>query len=81
MQFVSIYHFFFRGQAMTNFEGLKDLFTMLKIKHTPKKHLSDSIEWGIVKSMNELFKLTQKVVTKKFIYVSANEVITTDNTS
>jgi hypothetical protein len=66
---------------MTNLEGLIDLFTMLKIKHTPKKHLSDSIEWGIVKFMNEMFELTQNVVTKNFIYGSANEVITIDNTS
>jgi len=59
---------------MTNFEGLKDLFTMLKIKHTPNKHLSDSIDWGIIKSMNELFELTQNVVTKNFIYVNADEI-------
>ncbi len=39
---------------MINFEDLKDLFTILKVKHNPKKHWNDSTWWGIAKSMNVL---------------------------
>jgi hypothetical protein len=39
---------------MTNFEGLKDLYSMLKVKHTPKKHKIDSSSQGIIESMNDL---------------------------
>jgi hypothetical protein len=67
---------------MTNFEGLKDLFIVLKIKHTPKKHWMDSIRWGIAESMNELLlESTQNViVVAKFIYVNDNKVIPIHNT-
>jgi len=33
-----MFHLLFKGQAMIDFEELRDLFTVLKIKHTPKKH-------------------------------------------
>jgi hypothetical protein len=39
---------------MINFKGLKDLFTIQKVKHNPKKHWSDSTWWAIVESMNDL---------------------------
>jgi len=38
---------------MTYFEGLKELFNVLKIKHI-LKNWNDSISQGITKSMNEL---------------------------
>jgi hypothetical protein len=41
---------------MTSFEGLKDLFIVLKVKHTPKKHWSDSIRWVITQFMNDLLE-------------------------
>jgi hypothetical protein len=44
----------FTSLIMTNFKGLKDLFNMLKVKHILKKHWSDFVGWGIVKSMNDL---------------------------
>jgi len=44
----------FKGQAMMDFEGLKDMFIMLKVKHTLKKHWIDFLSWGIVQSMNDL---------------------------
>ncbi len=34
--FFSIYHLMFQGRAMTSFEGLKDLFIVLKVKHILK---------------------------------------------
>jgi hypothetical protein len=39
---------------MTHFEGLKELFNVLKVKHIPKKHWNDFASWGIMESMNEL---------------------------
>ncbi len=46
----------FQGRAMTNFEGLKDLFIVLRVKHTPKKYWNDSIRWGITQFMNDLLE-------------------------
>jgi hypothetical protein len=68
---------------MTYFEGLIDLFTMLKIKHILKKHSTNSIVWGMIESMNELLlESTQNVVVgTNFIHVNVNEVIAIDNTS
>jgi len=67
---------------MTNFESLKELFIVFKIKHTPKKHWMDSVRWGVVESMNELLlESTQNViVVANFIYVSDNKVIAIDTT-
>jgi hypothetical protein len=68
---------------MTNFEGLKNLFIMFKVKHTPKKHWIDSTRWGRIEFMNELLmESTQNVViVANFIYVSIDEVIAIYNTS
>jgi hypothetical protein len=67
---------------MTIFEGLKDLFTMLKVKHIPKKPWIDFTRWGRVESMNELLmKSIQNVVVTNFIFGNADEVIAIDNTS
>jgi hypothetical protein len=52
---------------MTNFEGLKDLFTMLKVKHTPKRHWTNSTRWGRTESMNELLMVQNVVVVANFI--------------
>ncbi len=57
---------------MTNFEGLKDLFIVLKIKHTPKKHWMDFVRWGIVESMNELLLDPLKMLLLlQILYLSA----------
>jgi hypothetical protein len=67
---------------MTNFEGLKDLFNVLKIKHITKKHWMDFLGWGIVEFMNELLlESTQNViVVANFISVSNNEFIAINKT-
>ncbi len=56
VQYASFYHLLSTSSIMTNFKCGKDLFTMFKVKHIPKKHWSDFTRWGIVESMNELFK-------------------------
>jgi len=68
---------------MTNFEGPKDLFTMLKVKHTFLKHWTNFVGWGIIEPMNKLLlESTQNViVATKFILINANEITAIDNTS
>jgi hypothetical protein len=43
-----------KGQAMMDFEGLKDMLIVLKVKHALKKHWIDFLSWGIIQSMNNL---------------------------
>jgi hypothetical protein len=68
---------------MINFKGLKDLFIILKVKHNPKKHWSDSTWWGIVESMNDflLESIRKAINVASFLFVNANEVIVIDDTS
>jgi hypothetical protein len=68
---------------MINFEDLKDLFTILKVKHNPKKNWSDSSWWGIVEFMNDLLLeyIRKAFNVASFLFVNANEVIVVDNTS
>jgi len=67
---------------MTNFEGLKNLCIVLKMKHTLKKHWMDSIRWCIIESMNELLleSIQNVIVVVNFIYVNNNKIIAIDNT-
>jgi hypothetical protein len=61
---------------MTNFKDLEDLFLLLNIKHTPKKHWNDSTNWGVVESMNNLLlqSIWNVIVVVNFIFVNVNEV-------
>jgi hypothetical protein len=44
----------FKGQPMIMFACLEDLFMVLKVKHTLKKHGYDYVGWEIIECMNEL---------------------------
>jgi hypothetical protein len=68
---------------MTNFKDLEDLFLLLNVKHTPKKHWNDSTNWGIVESIyNPLLQSTWNVIiVVNFIFVNVNEVTMTNNAS
>jgi hypothetical protein len=48
VQFFTIYQLLFTSWTITNFKDLEDLFLLLNVKHTPKKHWNDSTNWGIV---------------------------------
>jgi hypothetical protein len=68
---------------MTNFEGPKELFNVLKrTKHIPK-NWNDFVSWGIIESMNELLldSIQNVVVVANFLYVSVDEAIAINNTS
>jgi hypothetical protein len=83
VQFVAMFHLLFKGRAMMDCEGLRDMFIMLKVKHTPKKDWIDYLSWGIVESMNDLLlQSTCNVVNAtNFLFVSAHGVKTIDNAS
>jgi hypothetical protein len=38
VQFSTVFHLLNKGRPMTNYEGSKDLYTLLKVKHIPKEH-------------------------------------------
>ncbi len=67
---------------MIDYEDLKDLFQLLKVKNGSKKHWFDTSGWGMVEVMHVvLLKATKATfVVAPFIAVSANEVTTIDNT-
>jgi hypothetical protein len=46
---VAIFHLLKNGKPMTDFENLKELLKFLKFDNAPKKHLTDSSEWGMAK--------------------------------
>jgi len=59
---------------MIDFEGLKDFFSVLKVKHILKINWSDFAYWDMVKSMNELLlDSIQNVVIVNFSFVSVNK--------
>ncbi len=72
-----------RDQAMKDFEGLKNLFVVLKVKHTYKKHWINSLGWGIVESMNDLLLQSTRnaINVVDFLFMNADEVTTIDNAS
>jgi hypothetical protein len=43
IQFVAIFWFLKLGRTLTDFESMKQLFDILKVKNTPFKHWFDSI--------------------------------------
>jgi hypothetical protein len=78
-----VFYLLSRGQAMKDFEGLKDLFIVIKVKHTPKKHWINFSNWGIVESMNDLLlQYTRNVINVvDFLSMNADEMTTINNAS
>jgi len=62
---------------MRDFQGLKDLSIMLKVKHTPKKHWINSSGWGIVDLLLQSIRNAINVVD--FLSMNVDEVTTIDN--
>jgi hypothetical protein len=52
VQFVVIFHLLIHGRPMTNYENLKDLFQLLKVKSVSKMHWSNASRWGMVEVMH-----------------------------
>jgi hypothetical protein len=76
MQFVAIFHVLTHGCPMIDYEDLKDLFQLFKVKSVSRKHWSDTSRWGMVKVMHvvllEAIKAT--FATAPFIAVNVDEV-------
>jgi hypothetical protein len=52
IQFVAIFWFLKLGRPLTNFESMKKLFDILKVKNIPCKHWFDSTGWHMAKNMH-----------------------------
>jgi len=52
MQFVAIFHILIHGCFMTNYEDMKDLFKLLKVKNVFKKHWSNTSWWRMTEVMH-----------------------------
>jgi hypothetical protein len=78
VQFATIFHLLNKGRPMTNYEGSKDLYTLLKVKHIPKEHYVNSFGLSIVENMQDVFLASFKkaMVVPNFIIVSVHEVAT-----
>ncbi len=60
-----------------------DLFNLLNVKHTTKKHMIYYVDWGIVQLMNQVsLQFTCHIVNvTNFLFGSADELMTIDNGS
>jgi hypothetical protein len=65
---------------MLEYELLKELFLLLKVKNTPLKHWSNSNGWQIAKVMHDavLSKTLCMISKVNFVVASANEVTIID---
>lgn len=71
----------FSGQAIINFESLKELLCVFKVKDILKKHWSDFTNWGIKKSINELLlEFAQNILVANFLSIIVDKVIAIDIT-
>jgi hypothetical protein len=58
---------------MLEYELLRELFLLLKVKNTPLKHWLDNIDWQIAEAMHDvvLFKTSFMILKTNFVIVSA----------
>ncbi len=82
VQFVAIIHFLTPRCPMIDYEDLKYLFQLLKVKSVSRKPWFDTLGWGMVEVMHIILLEVTKLafVVAPFIVISANEVTTIDNT-
>jgi hypothetical protein len=82
VQFVAIFHLLSCGRPMTNYEDLRYLFQLLKVKSVSKKHWFNTSGWGMVEVMHVvLLEVTKATfVVAPSIVVNVDEVTTIDNT-
>jgi hypothetical protein len=65
---------------MLEYELLRELFLLLKVKNTPLKHWLDSNDWQIAEAMHDvvLFKTSSMILKANFVVVSADEMTAID---
>jgi hypothetical protein len=68
IKFVVFYHLLAYKCPMIDYESLKDLFQLLKVKNVSKKHWIDGSRWGMVEVMHEvLLEVTKVAFVVKFL--------------
>jgi hypothetical protein len=67
---------------MSDYESLKDLFQLLKVKFVSRKHWTDNFGYEMAKVMHGVLLETTKAtfVATSFITVTMDEVMAIDNT-
>ncbi len=55
---------------MIDFESLKKLFEFLKLANAPKKHWTDSSEWGMARAMHNVVLKQMKMVLQQSKFIS-----------
>jgi len=80
IQFATILHILLHGRPMLEYELLRELFLLLKVKNTPLKHWLDSSDWQIAEAMHDvvLFKTSSMILKANFVVVSADEMTAID---
>jgi DNA polymerase III delta prime subunit len=80
---VVIFHLLKNGRPTIDVESLKELFEFLKFANAPKKHWTNSSEWGMARAMHNVVLKQMKVVLQqnKLISINCDEVTTLDNQS
>jgi hypothetical protein len=60
---------------------MKELFDILKVKNTPRKHWSDSIGWQMVENIHRIIIESTKSIVQKARHLAINydEVTTINN--
>jgi hypothetical protein len=56
------------AKPMIDFENIRFLFHLLKMKHYPKKHLRDNASWGIVETFHIIVMQATKCALKKRMF-------------
>jgi hypothetical protein len=53
---------------MIDFENIRFLFHLLKMKHYPKKHLCDNASWGMVETFHIIGTEATKCAIEKLMF-------------
>jgi hypothetical protein len=76
-----IFHLLNHGHPKFEFEALRELYCILKVKNNLKKHWTYGSGLGMVEAMHDIILTSTKIVVQgaNFVFVSVYEVIIVDN--
>jgi len=63
---------------MLEYESLKELFTVVKVKNNPLKHCSNTSDCGIIKAMHDVVSYKIKYIIEEDDFSSMDEKTTID---
>jgi hypothetical protein len=75
-----IFHLLNHGHPKFEFEVLRELYCILKVKNNLKKHWTYGSGWGMVEAMHDIILTSIRIVVQgaNFFFVSVVEVIIVD---